>query len=165
MGIGESGNRGKTSDESGNRGKTSGESGNWGKTSGESGKNFREIEESGNQGKTSGKSRNRGIREKLQVNRGIEESGNRGKTSGPSFTKAISKHARQANKAFYDLLPHKIKKLGLPVDLEFELFDHLVLPIMLYGSEVWGFESISELETLHRKFIKKNVTWFEQVHT
>ena len=57
MGIGGSGNRGKTSDESGNRGKTSGESGNWGKTSGESGKNFRRI----------GESRNRGIGEKLQV--------------------------------------------------------------------------------------------------
>ena len=80
-----------------------------------------------------------------------------------SFTKAISKQARQANKEFQDLL-HKIKKLRLPVDLAFELFDHLVLPIMLYGSEVWGFENISELEIPHRKCIK-NITWFEQVHT
>ena len=37
LGIWESGNRGKSSDESGNPGKTSGESGNRGKTSDESG--------------------------------------------------------------------------------------------------------------------------------
>ena len=35
-----------------------------------------------------------------------------------------------------------------------ELFDQLVLPVMLYGCEVWGYEDISALEILHRKFIK-----------
>ena len=59
----------------------------------------------------------------------------------------------QANKAFYDLL-HKVKKLRLPVDLALELFDHLVVPVMLYGCEVWGFENIKDLEVLQRKFIK-----------
>ena len=70
-----------------------------------------------------------------------------------SFTKAISKQALQASKAFYALL-NKIKKLRLPVDLSLELFDHLVLPVMLYGCEVWGFGNINELEVMHRKFIK-----------
>ena len=70
-----------------------------------------------------------------------------------SFSKAISKQVLQASKAFYGLLS-KIKKLRLPVDLALELFDHLVLPIMLYGCEVWGFGNINELEILHRKFIK-----------
>ena len=30
--------------------------------------------------------------------------------------------------------------LHLPVDLELSIFETIVRPIMLYGSEVWGFE-------------------------
>ena len=34
----------------------------------------------------------------------------------------------------------KATTLNLPIDLQLELFDLMVLPIMLYGSEVWGHE-------------------------
>ena len=51
------------------------------------------------------------------------------------FNKAINKQAKQGMRAFYALL-NKVRKLRLPVDLAFELFDHLVLPVFLYGCEV-----------------------------
>ena len=69
------------------------------------------------------------------------------------FQKAISKQVVQARKAFYALL-NKIYNLCLPVDIALELFNQLVMPVMLYGCEVWGFCNISQLEVLHRKFIK-----------
>ena len=59
------------------------------------------------------------------------------------FSKAISKQVCQARRAMFSVLG-KIKKLNLSVDIACELFDSLVLPIALYGSEVWGFESITQ---------------------
>ena len=41
--------------------------------------------------------------------------------------------------------------LKLPLDLQIELFDSLVLPILLYGCEIWGFESSKILEKPHLK--------------
>ena len=45
-------------------------------------------------------------------------------------------------------------KLNLPVDITCDLFDPLVTPILLYGSEVWGFDNINIIETFHIKFCK-----------
>lgn len=42
----------------------------------------------------------------------------------------------------------------LPVSLGLELFDRLVVPILLYGSEVWGCEYRDEVELVHRKFCR-----------
>ena len=70
-----------------------------------------------------------------------------------SFNKAISKQVLQGKKAFYALLD-KVYKLCLPVDISLELFDQLVLPVLLYGCEVWGFGNITQIEILHRKYIK-----------
>ena len=38
-----------------------------------------------------------------------------------------------------------------------KLFDACVLPAMLYGSEVWGFDSHEALETVQMKFLKQNL--------
>ena len=35
-----------------------------------------------------------------------------------------------------------------------ELFDKSVVPILLYGCEVWGFENIDIIERIHLKFCK-----------
>ena len=59
----------------------------------------------------------------------------------------------QGKRAFYSLIT-KIKKLHLPVDIAIELFDQLVMPVLQYGSEVWGFSNLEQIEVLHRKFIK-----------
>lgn len=44
--------------------------------------------------------------------------------------------------------------LLLPIDLQIELFDEMVKPILLYGSEVWGFGNLGILERTLLKFLK-----------
>jgi hypothetical protein len=64
------------------------------------------------------------------------------------------KHLRdQAQKAMFGLL-RKCRALKLPIDIQLELFDKTVLPIMLYGCEVWGFEDSKCFETIHLRFMK-----------
>ena len=45
----------------------------------------------------------------------------------------------QAQKALYALFI-KTKNISIPIDLQLKLFDSLVAPVLLYASEVWGFE-------------------------
>ena len=70
-----------------------------------------------------------------------------------NFKKAIAKQVTQARKAMYSMLV-KAKRLHLSVDTQCHLFDHLVLPILLYGAEVWGYECIDQLEVFQRKFLR-----------
>ena len=54
---------------------------------------------------------------------------------------------------FYVL--RKARKLCLPIDVLLQLFDAMVAPILLYGSEVWGYEDcINVIETLHLELCK-----------
>ena len=48
----------------------------------------------------------------------------------------------------------KAQKMQLSADIQCHLFDHLVLPILLYGSEIWGHEDIKQIEVFHRKFLR-----------
>lgn len=70
-----------------------------------------------------------------------------------SFKLCIKDLCEIASRAMYALLA-KSRKFNLPVDLQLELFDTLVQPIMLYNCEVWGFTNISVIEKLHLKFLK-----------
>ena len=73
------------------------------------------------------------------------------------FAKAKKKHlVDQATKAMYAVIT-KARQLNLPIDLQFHLFDTLVLPILLYGCEVWGYENIRVLDKIHLKFCKIHV--------
>ena len=49
----------------------------------------------------------------------------------------------------------KVNNSDLPLDLVIKLFDHTVLPILTYGSEVFGFENIEILEKVHSNFLRK----------
>lgn len=42
----------------------------------------------------------------------------------------------------------------LPIDMQLELFNKLVKPILLYGCEIWGFGNIEVIEKVQLKFIK-----------
>ena len=53
----------------------------------------------------------------------------------------------------YSVLRKSIS-LHLPIDLQIKLFDSLVLPILLYGSEIWGYDNHENFEKLQRKFCK-----------
>ena len=35
-----------------------------------------------------------------------------------------------------------------------DLFDKMILPILLYGCEIWGFENLDNIEVFYRKFLK-----------
>lgn len=59
----------------------------------------------------------------------------------------------QARKAMFAIL-RKSRKLQLPVDLQLQLFDSMVVPILLYGTEVTGFENSEVIERLCTQFYK-----------
>lgn len=68
-----------------------------------------------------------------------------------SFPKAKKHLCEQAQKAIYSVI-RKIRQFNLPVDCQFELFDKIVVPVLLYGCEIWGYENIEVIERVHLKF-------------
>ena len=69
------------------------------------------------------------------------------------FAKTKSRAIEQGRKAMFSILK-KSRKLNLPVDILLQLFDSMVAPILLYGSEVWGYEDNSIIESLYLSFYK-----------
>lgn len=66
------------------------------------------------------------------------------------------KHAvEQAKKAMY-LLFMRANNLDLPIDLQMKLFDHTVLPILTYSSEIYGYGNLEIIERVHTEFLRKN---------
>ena len=49
----------------------------------------------------------------------------------------------------------RILNLDIPIDLHLYLFDHVILPIALYGCEIWGFEHSQIIENLHNDFLRQ----------
>ena len=74
-----------------------------------------------------------------------------------TFSEAINKQINQAHRALF-VIKSKKEKFSLPIDITFDLFDKMILPILLYGSEVLGFEikdeKIDSIEIFYRKFLK-----------
>lgn len=70
-----------------------------------------------------------------------------------SFYKTRKNLYEQGRKAMFSLLKNS-RRLNLPVDVQFDLFDKTVTPVLLYGCEIWGFENTDILERLHLKFCK-----------
>ena len=70
-----------------------------------------------------------------------------------TFYKARHHVVEQARKAMH-LLYKRIRNFNLPIDLQLQIFDHTILSILLYGSEVWGFEEIQIIEKLHCEFLR-----------
>jgi hypothetical protein len=72
---------------------------------------------------------------------------------GLSFTNPKKVLINKAYKAMYEVL----KKGGLhnlPIKSQYDLFDKIVKPILLYGCEIWGFGNIDIIERVHLKFGK-----------
>ena len=59
----------------------------------------------------------------------------------------------KCNRAMFSLL-RKSRQLQLPIDIQLQLFDVLVKPVLLYGCEVWAHEGTDILEKLHLRFCK-----------
>ena len=43
----------------------------------------------------------------------------------------------------------------LPIDIQCNLFEKLVFPIMLYGCEIWGAQPLNMLEIFYRNILEK----------
>ena len=69
------------------------------------------------------------------------------------FVLAKQRQYVQAQEAMYSLIK-KSRQLLLPIDIIFQLFDHTVEPILLYGCEVWGYENCDIIEKLHLEFCR-----------
>ena len=73
--------------------------------------------------------------------------------SNGNFAKGVAQLKTQACRAMFSVLK-KARKLSLSVDVQLHLFDSIVLPVALYGSEVWGFKNVEIIEKLHLQFCK-----------
>ena len=76
-------------------------------------------------------------------------------TAGGSFSEAQNTLAGQAQKAIFQLNKYIYKFTFLPPRHKLDLFDKLILPILNYGSEVWGFSQANAIERVHLQFCKR----------
>ena len=70
------------------------------------------------------------------------------------FAKAKQHLVDQAQKALFSIY-QKIRNNSIPVHIQLKLFDSLVEPILLYGSEIWGYENLQIIEKVHLQFCKQ----------
>ena len=75
-------------------------------------------------------------------------------SSNGNFFQTQKSLAEQANKALYSL--NKLfDKVHLNITEKNKLFDSMILPILNYGCEVWGFHPAPNVEALHLIFLKQ----------
>ena len=53
------------------------------------------------------------------------------------------------------VLTKKLQIYYCPHDIHIDLFEKIIVPIFLYGSEIWGYGNIEPLEIFYRAFIKR----------
>ena len=70
-----------------------------------------------------------------------------------NFAKALKKQLDQSRKTQFSMLA-KARNLDLPIDIQCKLFEAVVIPTLLYGCEVWGFQNIDMLELFYRNLNK-----------
>ena len=71
-----------------------------------------------------------------------------------NFDKAIEKQVLQAKKATFSLIT-KTNQLNLSLEVFSELYDKLVIPVLLYGSEIWGYANLENIYILVNKTMRK----------
>ena len=74
-------------------------------------------------------------------------------SSNGRYAKAIDKQVLQAQRALF-VIKSKKDMYDLPIDIVLDLFDKMILPILLYGSEIWGYENLDSIEVFYRTFLK-----------
>ena len=74
-------------------------------------------------------------------------------TSDGSFKSQVSRVRDQGRKAMF-LLLSKGRQLQLSLGTYLQLFEKMVLPVLTYGCEVWGFEKLDVLDKLQLEFIR-----------
>ncbi len=74
-------------------------------------------------------------------------------TNNGKFREAKAKQITQAKRAIYNLLG-KYRKFSFPIDILINLFETLIEPILLYGSEIWVVTDIDNMESIQLCFFK-----------
>ena len=74
-------------------------------------------------------------------------------SSNGSFSEHRKYCKTKATNAMYSLL-RKCHTLNLPIDSQIDLFDQTVLPILIYGCELWGMERCDMLEHIRLRYFK-----------
>ena len=74
-------------------------------------------------------------------------------THNGSFTKHKTHLLEQVRKAMFSFL-RKTKNLNLPIDMQLQKFDCMAVPILLYGSEIYGYEKSDIIESIFLQFYK-----------
>ena len=67
---------------------------------------------------------------------------------------AVQKQIAQANRAMFKLRTIAVS-LNLSVKMQCELYDRIVVPVLIYGCEVWGTKHIDKVDIFHRRFMKQ----------
>ena len=70
-----------------------------------------------------------------------------------NMSKNIARLKNLESRAMFAIIK-KARRLNLDVDVQLHLFDTMVLPIALYGSEIWGHVNFEMIERLHLQFCK-----------
>ena len=71
-----------------------------------------------------------------------------------NWSRCIENLSGKALRAVAGIKRLYFKLQNLPADTMFKIFDVKVKPILLYGSEVWGFHRLDEIEKVHTKICK-----------
>ncbi len=69
------------------------------------------------------------------------------------FRKGELELVRKATRALYPVIVTS-RKYDLPIDIQIDLFNTMVAPVLTYGCEIWGDNIIREIESLHMKYMK-----------
>lgn len=62
--------------------------------------------------------------------------------------------ASQASKALYSVKSSLLQYGDISVNVLFKIFDSKILPVLLYGSEVWFNHIAPDIEQVHNQFCK-----------
>ena len=75
------------------------------------------------------------------------------------FQKAIDKQVFQALRSTFGMLKY-VRQNNLNVDTFTELFERSVIPVLLYGSEIWGYENLTQVQVMCNRVMRR----FLKVH-
>ena len=70
-----------------------------------------------------------------------------------NLSQAVKALSEQALKAYCNLM-YVFDRIQLDIKTKLSLFDAMVVPILTYGSEVWGIYDFKEVDKLHIKLCK-----------
>ncbi|MCG8046840.1 MAG: reverse transcriptase family protein, partial [Candidatus Thiodiazotropha endolucinida] len=75
-------------------------------------------------------------------------------SSNGKFYQAQKSLSEQATKALFSL-NSLFQKVNLDLTEKIKLFDSMIMPVLMYGGETWGFHTAPDVERIHLKFLKQ----------